>query len=66
MQFPVYDFRYRADPNSPFRLYDCMTPALREHTKVPIDVATKCYMKEIKFILSLNEAKDKEIYALKR
>ena len=27
--YPVYDFRYRADPESPFRLYDCVTPALK-------------------------------------
>ena len=25
-QYPVYDMRYRADPDSPFRLYDCLVP----------------------------------------
>ena len=28
--YPVYDSRYRADPDSPFKLYDCIVPALKE------------------------------------
>ena len=31
MQYPVYDFRYRADPDSPFRLYNTLIPQLKEH-----------------------------------
>ena len=33
--FPVYDYRYRADPDSPFRLYDCLAPALKKNVRVP-------------------------------
>lgn len=28
--------RYRADPDSPFRLYDCLVPCMKHHLKVPI------------------------------
>ena len=38
MQFPVYDFRYKADPDSPFRLYSCLKPDLKEKDLVPKDV----------------------------
>ena len=33
--FPVYDYRYRADPESPFSLYDCLAPVLKQHLRVP-------------------------------
>ena len=28
--YPIYEQRYFADPESPFRLYDCLKPALPE------------------------------------
>ena len=35
MQFPVYDYRYRADPKSPFNLYQALEPALVHDRLVP-------------------------------
>ena len=39
----MYDFRYRADPDSPFRLYDCLAPALKKHVRVPEALLTEEY-----------------------
>ena len=41
MQFPVYDFRYRADPDSPFKLYNCLTPCLKVDFKAPKQILAK-------------------------
>ena len=45
--FPVYDCRYRSDPDSPFRLYDCLAPALKEHIPVPEILLPKSYLVDI-------------------
>ena len=42
--FPVYDHRYRADPESPFRLYDCLTPAIKAHVRVPEAILPQNYV----------------------
>ena len=38
MQFPIYDFRYKADPDSPFQLYNCLKPQLKEDILAPKDM----------------------------
>ena len=45
--FPVYDNRYRSDPDSPFRLYDCLVPALKEHVRVPEALLPRGYLTDI-------------------
>ena len=59
--------RYRADPDSPFRLYDCLVPQLKEHVKVPDALLPKGYSKDWAMIRSLkklrNEKKREEIVA---
>ena len=45
--FPVYDSRYRSDPDSPFRLYDCLAPALKQHIPVPEILLPKGYLADI-------------------
>ena len=45
--FPVYDSRYRSDPDSPFRLYDCLVPALKQHIPVPEILLPKGYLADI-------------------
>ena len=44
--YPVYDSRYRADPDSPFKLYDCMKPALKEQIRVPEVFLAKDYLED--------------------
>lgn len=41
--FPVYDYRYKTDTNSPFQLYNCITPALKKHVRVPLALLPKNY-----------------------
>lgn len=62
MQFPVYDFRYRADPDSPFCLYDCLVPALKKHVRVPEPLLPTGYGNDIKLLITYN----RERLALKR
>ena len=45
--YPVYDSRYRSDPDSPFRLYDCLAPALKQHIPVPEVLLPKSYLVDI-------------------
>ena len=45
--YPVYDSRYRSDPDSPFRLYDCLAPALKQHIPVPEILLPKGYIRDI-------------------
>ena len=45
--YPVYDSRYRSDPDSPFRLYDCLAPALKQHIPVPEILLPKSYLVDI-------------------
>ena len=42
--YPIYDNRYRSDPDSPFRLYDCLAPALKQHIPVPEILLPKGYL----------------------
>ena len=51
-QFPVYDFRYRADPDSPFGLYDCLAPTLRKHVRVPEAMLPAGYTTDINLMLA--------------
>ena len=43
----MYDCRYRSDPDSPFRLYDCLAPALKEQIPVPEILLPKSYIVDI-------------------
>ena len=45
--YPVYDSRYRSDPDSPFHLYDCLAPALKQHIPVPEILLPKSYLVDI-------------------
>ena len=49
--FPVYDFRYRADPDSPFGLYDCLAPALKQHMRVPEAMLPPGYRQDISLLM---------------
>ena len=51
-QYPVYDYRYRADPDSPFRLYDCLAPALKEHERVPDAMLPRGYSTDIRLMMA--------------
>ena len=50
--FPVYDYRYRADPDSPFRLYDCMAPALKKHLRVPEALLPSGYVQDFTLMMA--------------
>ena len=51
-QYPVYDYRYRADPDSPFRLYDCLAPALKEHERVPDAMLPHGFSTDIRLMMA--------------
>lgn len=55
--FPVYDFRYKADPDSPFRLYNCLTPALKKHVRVPEALLTRGYAKDTSLMITYQREK---------
>ena len=55
--FPVYDYRYKADPDSPFRKYDCIAPSLKHHIKVPPCMQTGFYGKDIAIHMNYNRDK---------
>ena len=59
-QFPVYDFRYRADPDSPFCLYDCLAPAMKEHVRVPEGMLSAGYATDIRLIMSYKREIDRQ------
>ena len=48
--YPVYDYRYWADPESPFHLYDCLKPALKKHIRVPEALLPKDFLPDMKLI----------------
>ena len=55
--FPVYDYRYRADPDSPFRLYDCLAPALKRHVRVPAALLPPGYLVDAKLSMVYHREK---------
>ena len=55
--FPVYDYRYRADPESPFSLYDCLAPALKKHVRIPKPMLPPGYVVDIKLYMSYSREK---------
>ena len=55
--FPVYDYRYRADPESPFRLYDCLAPALKKHVRVPKEMLPPDYAIDMRLYMIYNREK---------
>ena len=55
--YPIYDQRYRADPDSPFRLYDCLVPQLKHHVKVPDVMQSKSHIFDIKLHMNHNQIK---------
>ena len=55
--FPVYDYRYRADPESPFRLYDCLVPALKKHVYAPKVMLPPDYVIDMKLYMSYSREK---------
>ena len=57
MQFPIYDFRYRSDPDCPFRLYHCLTPVLKQHKKIPAGLVEQGYINDLDLRLRLRESK---------
>ena len=60
--YPVFDSRYRLDPDSPFRLYDCLVPALMQHMPVPEIHLPKGYTADIQMQMQYHRdmlAKDK-------
>ena len=55
--YPVYDYRYWADPDSPFRLYDCLNPALKQHVRVPEALVPKSYLVDMKLSMQIEREK---------
>ena len=55
--YPVYDSRYRFDPDSPFRLYDCLAPALKQHIPVPEIFLPKGYKADIQMQMKYHREK---------
>ena len=62
MQYPIYDFRYRADPESPFRLYNCLKPELKSKAHIPKGYHEESYITDALLKLRINEDK----YAFRR
>ena len=56
--FPVYEQRLNADPKSPFRLFDCLIPAMRQHVRIPEAILPKRYVTDIKLQIDLKRAKE--------
>ena len=56
--YPVYDYRYRADPDSPFRLYDCLKPALKKHVRVPEALLSKTYLPDLNLLIKYKKEKN--------
>lgn len=54
--YPVYDYRYRADPDSPFRLYDCLVPTMKKHTKIPKSFLSNDFVQDLKLMIAYKNA----------
>jgi hypothetical protein len=56
--YPVYNYRYASDPKNPLRFYDCLTPALREHVRIPVELYNKTFVEDFKLRLDLKHAEE--------
>ena len=54
----MYDYRYRSDPSSPFRLYDCLGPTLKKHELIPNQLLPSTeYNKDLVMQMELKRAR---------
>ena len=51
--YPVYEQRYKADPNTPFKLFDCLMPELSENYREPIETLKKTHEVNIGYFLDV-------------
>jgi len=58
LSFPVYDQRYKSDPASPFRLYDCLIPAMKQHQRVPVALLPKGYDTDLRLQMDYKRARE--------
>ena len=59
-QYPVYEQRYKADPDNPLSLFDCMKPQLHGYIQKPIQMLPQTHRYDLKWQIDLKHAEDKD------